>query len=409
MVDLRVSNRVAILNLLYLRGGMSRKDMASYLQLTPAGISHITGAMLEEKVLIETKIVSGSNHMGRKEVILDINLSRFKVLCAYIPTREVHLSCVDLSGKSYFSKDISFAPDISGESILNSICDEMLAYIASLTPGERQSIIGIGLGVKGVYDYEQGISVNSFGLWECNLPVGRIVESRIPLRVMVDNNIRCVATAERMFNQDQDLNSMMFVKLGPLIGGALMVDNDIFRGFGYKAMELGHYVVDPLGFVCRCGKRGCLETIMGFDVIADNLALQYSQKRTPILYELTKGNKSQINMERIMASFDYGEKLTCDILDAAVERFAFMIVNVGGMVDPQKIILYGFPFESKKFLSLLIEKMDKLDSGEKRPIIEKSKTNLQLENLGCASIVLKDFLANGALYLPLQDKVCEEV
>lgn len=401
MVDLRVSNRVAILRLLYAKGGMSRKDIAASLQLTAASISQITGDLVSEGVLSETKSVSGSSNMGRKEVILEINLTRFRVLCAYVPTREVRICCVDLAGNTYFSKDLNFADSCSGAQIVQSICKEFKQYTDSLPAEQRATIVGMGLGIKGIFDNVRGVSVNSFGLWEHELAVGELVSKQFPIRILGENNIRCVATAEMMFNQDESLQSMLFVKLGPLIGGAMIVDNSIFRGFGYKAMELGHFVVDPLGFVCRCGKRGCLETIMGFDVIADNLALQYSPERMPVLYQLTAGDKSKITMELIIKSFEGGDRVTGDILDVALERFAFMIVNVSSMVDPQKVILYGFPFESEKFLSLLQAKVDKLCVGGSQPLIEKSCRNLQLEELGCMSIVLEDFLNNGAIYTQL--------
>ena len=403
MFDLRVSNRVAVLNLLYFTGGMSRKEIASRLNLTPAAISHIVGDLIEEGVLIEAKKVEGSSRMGRREVILEIDRTQFKVICAYIPTRDVRISCIDLAGGVDFSKELHFDEELSGEAIINAICDEMLAYMNSLSAEQRRRIIGAGLGIKGIFDDRRGLSVNSFGLWEDNLPVREMVEKRLGIKAMADNNIRCVASGEMLFNhRDENIHSMLFVKLGPLVGGAFVLENELFKGYSYQAMELGHFVVDPLGTVCRCGKRGCLETIIGFDVIANHLSVHYSPSRLPILYRLTDGDKSKITMETIMESFDQDEPVVCQMFDGALERFAFMLVDAIGLIDPQRVTLYGFPFESEKFTALLKEKIEKLGRGEVTAEIVKSSRNLQLDDLGCASIVIKDFLSNGAIYTPIE-------
>lgn len=398
MFDLRVSNRVAVLNLLYSAGGMSRKEIAARLSLTPAAISHITSDMIEEGILVETKTVEGSSRMGRREVILEIDLAKFKVLCAYIPTRSIRITCIDLAGSMDFCKNLLFDAKPSGKEIIDSICDEMLDYMEGLSPEQRRWIIGAGVGVKGICDDRLGLSVNSFGLWENNLPVREHMEKRLGIKVMLDNDIRCVASGEMLFNRHEDIQSMLFVKLGPLVGGAFILNGGLFKGYGYRAMELGHFIVDPLGSICRCGKRGCLETVIGFDVIASSLGLHYSATRLPILYRLTGGDKTKITMEKIMESYDRNEQVVCEMLDGALERFAFMLVDAIGLIDPQRITLYGLPFESEKFMKTLKEKIKKLNHGDMSTEIMKSSRNLQLDDLGCASIVIKDFLSNGAIY-----------
>lgn len=400
MFDLRVSNRVAILDLLYATGGLSRKEIAARLNLTPAAISHITGEMIEEGVLIEAKKVEGSSRMGRREVILEIDVTKFKVLCVYIPTRKLRISCIDLAGNIYFTKNLQYDAKLSGVEIIGDVCDQMKAYMEQLDPAERKWIIGAGLGIKGICDDRRGISVKSFGLWEDNLPVRDIVEEKLGIKTLVNNDIRCMAYGEMLFSRHEDIQSMLLVKLGPLVGGAFVMDGGLFTGYSYHAMELGHFIVDPLGSVCRCGKRGCLETVIGFDVIANNLALQHSPSRLPILYELTGGDKTKITMENIMESFDRGERLVLEMLDGALERFAFMLVDAIGLVDPQRITLYGFPFKSPNFVALLNEKIRVLNRGEVSAEIVISSRNLQLDDLGCASVVIKDFLANGAKLVP---------
>ena len=45
------------------------------------------------------------------------------------------------------------------------------------------------------------------------------------------------------------------------------------------AGEIGHAIVDEQGALCRCGKRGCLETLAGASALAELLSLATSGDR----------------------------------------------------------------------------------------------------------------------------------
>ena len=52
------------------------------------------------------------------------------------------------------------------------------------------------------------------------------------------------------------------------IGGAAVLDGEVFVGRHGWAGEIGHVCVDPHGPPCRCGSTGCLEQYAGRDAIA---------------------------------------------------------------------------------------------------------------------------------------------
>jgi len=216
--------------------------------------------------------------------------------------------------------------------------------------------------------------------------------------VLIDNDIRCIASAEMLFRPNRDSHSMLFAKYGPLVGGGFLLGGELFRGYSYSAMELAHFVVDSLGSICRCGKRGCLETVAGFDVIRNTVKLHYSNARTPILYERTNGDADSITYDDIMHCYDNDEELVVKVLDGALDCFALVLVNAIGLVNPEKVMLYGFPFESERLLCTLVEKLSRLSCNKLSAEILKSSRNMQLDNLGCAAIVFIDFFEKGAIY-----------
>jgi len=398
MLDIRISNRVAILNLFFAKGGLSRKEIAAQLNLTPGAITIITGELIEEGILLESKITEGSKRLGRREVILDIDRKKLKVLCAFFGNQEARVTCVNFVGEIDFIDNLSFSPNESGANIFEATSLAFQEYMAGMSPQERKWIVGVGLGIKGIYDSKRGVSVRSFGLWEDEVPVCSRMEEMLKLKVLAANNADCVVNAEWMFHQSWDMHSILLVRYGPLIGSALVINNKNYSGYHYRSMEIAHTIVDPMGAECRCGKRGCLETRIGFDVITAQLELHYSPAEMPILYQLTGGDRRKISMKVIMESYERNEPIVCRVLEGAMDHLALAIANTVSILDPEKVVLYGMPFACDKYLQAIKEKTARLMRGQQPLDMERSRQNLYLEDIGCASIVIKDFLDHGAKF-----------
>lgn len=77
-------------------------------------------------------------------------------------------------------------------------------------------------------------------------------------------------------NNEQDV---VFITLGTGVGGGIVMNGQLLHGIAGCAGEVGHITVDPNGFECTCGKRGCLETIAsatGVVRVARKLAEEYA-------------------------------------------------------------------------------------------------------------------------------------
>jgi predicted NBD/HSP70 family sugar kinase len=83
---------------------------------------------------------------------------------------------------------------------------------------------------------------------------------RFDAPVIVDNNTRLAALAEAISGADS-VADLVYVRLSDGVGGGLVVGGQLVTGSSGLAGELGHVTVEPAGRPCRCGKRGCLETV----------------------------------------------------------------------------------------------------------------------------------------------------
>ncbi|CAM5323099.1 ROK family protein OS=Streptomyces glaucescens OX=1907 GN=SGLAU_31815 PE=3 SV=1 [Streptomyces glaucescens] len=79
----------------------------------------------------------------------------------------------------------------------------------------------------------------------------------------MNNDVNTLVVAERWFGQGRDVDSFAVVTVGPGIGCGLLLDGALFSGATGLAGELGHLPLDPVGPMCSCGRRGCLEALAG--------------------------------------------------------------------------------------------------------------------------------------------------
>jgi predicted NBD/HSP70 family sugar kinase len=94
---------------------------------------------------------------------------------------------------------------------------------------------------------------------------------RLGVPMLVDNDANLAALAEAAFGAGRDAKDLVYVMASAGIGAGLVLNGRLYRGAGGLAGEVGHVLVAPDGPVCRCGNRGCLETIAGTDALAARL------------------------------------------------------------------------------------------------------------------------------------------
>ena len=81
--------------------------------------------------------------------------------------------------------------------------------------------------------------------------------------IHAENESHCGALAEMTWGAAIGEKDFVLIKFDLGVGGAIVRDGVVQRGFTGSAAEFGHLVLDPNGTLCRCGNRGCLQTFVG--------------------------------------------------------------------------------------------------------------------------------------------------
>jgi glucokinase len=119
-----------------------------------------------------------------------------------------------------------------------------------------------GLGFPGEVDFPTGVARASImldGWWD--VPLADQLAQALGVRCVVDNDVNAAAVAELKCREAEPPGSMLFVAVGTGIGGAIVIDNRLWRGHSGIAGEIGNMTIDRNGPLCWCGRRGCLNTV----------------------------------------------------------------------------------------------------------------------------------------------------
>ncbi len=150
-------------------------------------------------------------------------------------------------------------PDRSQEGIvrrLAGVVEELSGRF--LEPGERPR--GIGIGSPGAIRHAEGVIVRApnFDAWN-DFELGRMLSGATGLPAFLDNDANVIALGEAVYGAGRGMRDFLCLTLGSGLGGGLFLDGRVYRGADGMAGELGHIGVEPEGFPCNCGSRGCIE------------------------------------------------------------------------------------------------------------------------------------------------------
>ena len=98
------------------------------------------------------------------------------------------------------------------------------------------------------------------------------LEARLGLPVRIENGANAGAMGEHLFGAGRGVDDMVYVRLSAGVGVGLILDGKPYRGASGVAGELGHITAVEGGLICRCGNRGCVETLVSPRAVADLLA-----------------------------------------------------------------------------------------------------------------------------------------
>ena len=240
--------------------------------------------------------------------------------------RHVRAAVCDLAGSPladrFAAADVDEAPQESLE-LTAALVNAVIADAGI----ERSHVIGVGLGIAAPVNTLTG-TVHVEGIlpgWTGLDPAGEL-ERRLGLAVQIDNDANVGALGEHAFGAGRHAAGLAYVRLSAGIGLGLVLGGRPYRGTVGVAGELGHVRAQEDGIICRCGNRGCLETVASPVAVADLVA---RSRRAPV---------DVPRLLELVAAGDRGARRAVEDAGAAVGAAVASVVNV---LNPDVVVLGG--------------------------------------------------------------------
>jgi len=210
---------------------------------------------------------------------------------------------------------------------------------ARLSP---KDLLGVGIGVPGLVDFERGLVYNLTNVrgWK-NTPLKRILEAKLKVPVLVDNDVNVMALGECRFGAGKGSRDLVCVTLGTGVGGGIIVDGELYRGSTYSAGEVGHMPLKEGGLSCNCGSHGCLERYVGNRYIVEEIKSMIRGGRRTAITRLVGGDLSAITPETISKAASKGDRLSLDFWKMVGKRIGVTLTGVVNLLNPERIIIGG--------------------------------------------------------------------
>lgn len=329
---IREINQALVLGTIRDRGPISRTDVAETAGLSPATVSGITGALLAEGLIV--KVEGGVSTGGRRPTLLALNRRAGLVVGAKLAETQLVVALTDLGAAVVDRREAPLGDDRRPEAVV-AVLAETVDALRAAHPGRR--LFGLGLGLAGVVDRAAGVCrFSPFLRWR-DVPLRRLLEDRLALPVVLENDVNALATAERWFGAGVGVEDFLVVTLGRGVGLGIVIGGRAYRGGCGGGGEFGHVTVDPDGPVCDCGKRGCLEAL-----VAD----------PALLRRLREALGRDLTMSEAIALARGGEPTACSVFAAAGRTLGLALAWLVNVFNPPLLIVGG---EGAGALDLLMD------------------------------------------------------
>ncbi|WP_214415452.1 ROK family transcriptional regulator [Sphaerisporangium fuscum] len=245
----RRSHEERVLRVLRQNGAQSRNEIAAQVGLSRTTVSEITGDLLARGAIRVVATDAGERvGSGRPAERLALDPASGQYMGVDFGHRRVNVLVADAaheiiaSGTARYEESAQWPERLQAGLALT----DRLSADTGVHYGALQAI---GIGVPGWGDRSRADGV------------AEVFAERFHAGVIVDNNVRFAGLAEALNTQSDSVRDLIYLRLSDGVGGGLVVGGQLARGFKGYAGELGHVNAVPGGAQCRCGKRGCVETV----------------------------------------------------------------------------------------------------------------------------------------------------
>src|SRR5690606_2224433 len=232
--------------------------------------------------------------------------------------------------------DIPFILE-NNEQSLHALCKEINDFFTKHNV-KKEKTLGVGINLSGRINYRTGYSYSYFNFYED--PLSNFFEQELGISTYLENDTKALAYGEFSGGLVTTEKDVLFINVDNGVGLGIMVNGQLYYGKSGFSGEFGHIPIFDNDIICKCGKKGCLETEATGYAVRNKVveAIQKGASRTLAkkfsIIEKSRRHHIQNYTKKddilsIEGINDIGEKLGCG-MTALDNYFNPELINIGG-------------------------------------------------------------------------------
>lgn len=309
-------------------GYASRSEIKERCQLSRSTVTKVVDRLLATGLLHEASLDRSTdtlNHRGRPAQLLALTPRLGTVVGVAFGHNQLRAATADLSGVILREEHVRLAVDHCAPSALDAAAELVADLIAVGPTPAGDSDIVVGLPCPIGPESGQVVSNNILPGWIGVRPAEELGR-RLGRRIHLENDSNLAALGEHRYGAGQGCSSLIFAKVSTGIGAGLIVENRLVRGSRGMSGEIGHTRVTSNGAVCRCGNRGCLETVASI---------------RSMLNELGHERGTAIGLAELTALLDAHDVGARRVVNEAGHWIGGTLAALCNALDPELVIVGG--------------------------------------------------------------------
>lgn len=201
------------------------------------------------------------------------------------------------------------------------------------------NVAAVGIGCPGTVDNESGEVVFSNNIVMHHYPIVKEFKKHLDIPVFLENDANAAALGEYMV-YGEGVESFVFVTLGTGVGGGIILDGKVYKGFNGAGAELGHQTLIYGGKHCTCGKNGCLEAYASVTALIDQTREAIEKNPDSLMAEWSR-KKGKISGRCAFECAAQGDEAAIKVRDQYIEYVAEGICSTVNMLQPKILAIGG--------------------------------------------------------------------
>ena len=221
--------------------------------------------------------------------------------------------------------------------LCKKLCDRL-----GLTVSDIDSL---GIASPGIVDDEIGHVVYTNNINFKHFPILPLLRERFPVKEMhIENDANAAAWGEAIAGAAKGSKSSVMITLGTGVGGGIVSDGKVFKGFNSAAGELGHIVIEVDGRQCTCGRRGCWETYSSatglIKTTQEKLDECAANGRATVMTELV-AQKGRVTGRTAFDGMRKGDAAATEVVTEYINYLASGITSMVNIFQPEVLSIGG--------------------------------------------------------------------